>query len=174
MNITKCFLVIFLFVNTNLFSQSYVYSPEGCEYSVTFDGKPELKDSYVSLPNGELFNYVIAQYVIENESSMQKAETLPFEMSALSKGEIKNELLKVLRNYAESSGLSNCEYGFENNSLGYVGKLRGYKTIRGRKCTYGSHVFCGDYSILVIIYGSLSKDYPTAGISDFIDSVERK
>lgn len=171
-NIKFIFLII-VFINTNLYSQSYVYSPNGCEYSVRFEGKPELNDSYVSLPDGELYNYIIAQYVNEKESSMQNAETMPFEISSLSKGEIKSELLHILRNYAESNGLSNCEFGYEENYLGRVGKLRGYKTIKGRKCTFGSQIFCGDYSILVIKYGSLSIDYPTAGITDFIDSVKR-
>ena len=153
--------------------RNYKYRPEGCEYTVVFPGKPELKEKYTESPTGKLMKYEEAQYFDNTSSSILVAESSPNFIDNQNSSEIKEMLIFVAKNNAERKGLEEVSIEYEENSLGKVASFIGYKNVSGMNMTFGGKFILGEYSIMIINYASKSTDYPTISITKFMDSVYR-
>lgn len=169
-------LIIFSSITSISIAQKgneFSYNPQGTEYTIVFPDKPKIKEKYIKLPGGDLFNYQEAQYIDEELLTMLTAETVPLFNNQLSSEEIKTLIIEAASNYAEAKGLSNVGLEYEENSLGKVATFTGYKKIEGIMATVGGKFIMGAYSSLCISYLSPSNNYPTKPIMNFIDSITR-
>lgn len=169
-------LIIFSSINSISIAQKgneFSYNPQGTEYTIVFPEKPKIKEKYIKLPGGDLFNYQEAQYIDEELLTMLTAETVPLFNNQLSSEEIKKLLIEAASNYAEAKGLSNTAIEYEDNYIGKIATFQGYKEITGIMATVGGKFILGEYSTLCISYLSPSKNYPNKVISRFIESISR-
>lgn len=155
----------------------YVYSPSRCIYEVTFYEKPTLKQASIEYGNGFL-NGEVGELYISEEKSLQKIEFYQLDKLIVNKMD-KTVLLEFLRTYSKSNGLNNCDYIFEEIELGKKVKLRGYKTLidkngRDKEMTYEVLAYVKENNFLVLYAGCESKKYPTAEITNFLNSIRLK
>jgi hypothetical protein len=75
--------------------------------------------------------------------------------------------------YAEHNGLQHAQYEFRNDELGYIAKVRGFKTIDGEHVTYQIQEYFGTRSFMTLYMGGPSSTFPAGEIGHFVESVKR-
>jgi len=157
----------------SLRSTPYVYSPDGCEYSVTFPDMPRLTNGF----QPGMGDYVQAQY--ENvgragEYYFLRAECVPISREIATRMGNKEILQQQIVAYAVSNGIQNPEYGYEEDALGKHVHVRGFKTIDSVPVTYKGYMYVGSRSFANLSAGGPSASYPQQGVHEFFSSLRRK
>jgi len=178
MTLNRFFTFFFLIVAFLNISQAqkvkkYEYNPDGSEYTVVFPGTPDIKERYVKLTNGKLFQYQEAIYQSEKYLSVMTAETVPYFEKNYTPEETKELLLKAAADYTDAKGWINVVIDYEENYLGKVVTISGYRKFDEYTVAYGGKYILGDYSILCVSYGAPSSKYPNKIIKKFIESIRR-
>lgn len=88
-------------------------------------------------------------------------------------------LYNTLKDYAINNGFDHPEFQRSENELGTQITLRGYKTLKDEKKTerhliMTAHIYSKENNILILYAASEAKDYPTAEITKFTNSVKAK
>jgi hypothetical protein len=150
---------------TNAFSES-VFQAEGCEYRVSFPGPPEIRTLYTPHTG----NIQSATYYLAKKETFMRAECIPMQLNQLNLAEFAKETMIP---FAENNGLENTEYEFRNDSLGFLGRARGFKTIDGRITTFEILIYFGKTSFIALYMGGTSNTYPAPEIAVFVASAKR-
>lgn len=168
------FLFLFLINTCSQDKKGFKYQAEGNEYSVVFSKKPKTKTS--TSPNtGE---FTTAELIDYEKFSFQRCESLTFSSEYTS--QINKEFVfNYVNNYATFNGLSYPEIHYEENELGKVGTMRAFKELEesnGKKwkVTYFTKAIFGKHSAIILYVGSLSINYPTPEINNFLLSVKKE
>ncbi|MEQ9190980.1 MAG: hypothetical protein RLQ25_10840 [Alphaproteobacteria bacterium] len=165
-------MALFSLSNSHRFSipNEYVYRPDGCAYAVSFPEQPAVR--VVSALNiGEAL-----------EASVSNDETGLLRATCLSSQELgpKNPfpiyadrqlLSESLQAYMEQNGMSDVTYTIESGEFGIRADARGYKQLDGKWATYHATWFVSAGSILGLLVGDSSDQYPSETSMRFIESV---
>lgn len=139
------------------------FTPTGCGYSVTFPRAPIITTIFAP----QIGDYEQANVGSDADGSyFLRAECIPLPLGAGTAEAL--DLKVVLVQYAEGNGLQSVEYEFGPDSLGRYGRLRGFKTISGRRVTYGVLSYVGLRSYLTLYAGGASESYPQTEVYDFL------
>jgi len=153
-------------------SNELQYSPDGCEYSVTFPGIPKLTNGF----QPGIGDYLQAEYASGGRKSgfFVRAECIPVESSVAAELNQKETLQKQIIAYAVSNGLSNPEYSYGEDRLGKHVRVRGFKTIDDTLITFEGYTYVGNSSLISLYAGGSSATYPQSGVYEFFRSLKRK
>ncbi len=151
----------------------YVYSPDGCEYTVTFPGMPRLANGF----QPGMGDYVQAQYENVGRAGgyyFVRAECIAIGKEIAARMNNKDILKQQIVAYAVSNGVQNAEYGYEEDGLGKHVHVRGFKTIDGVPVTFAAKMYVGSRSFASLAAGGPSASYPRQGVYEFFRSLKRK
>lgn len=153
-------------------SKELQYSPDGCEYSVTFPGIPKLTNGF----QPGIGNYLQAEYASGGRKTgfFVRAECIPVESSVAAELNQKERLKKQIIAYAVSNGLSNPEYSYGEDRLGKHVRVKGFKTIDDVLITFEGYTYVGNISLISLYAGGSSATYPQPGVYEFFRSLKRK
>ena len=142
------------------------YSVDGCEYVVTFPGKPEVTNANTTVWD----NFEIASYY---GNSLLRAECHLDETFTKFYFTQKINLFALLEKQAKRDGLSDTIYKYEDSNLGRHAWVRGYKKVNVTPVTYEIHLYAGNSSLLSVYVGGISKTYPTQEVSAYLRSIKK-
>ena len=113
-----------------------------------------------------------AQLTVSNGNAFIRAECASSGQNDLSQFSEKN-IISYMEQLALDNGLSRSGFKVETNSLGKVGELTGVKDSERGRMTVRITNYIGSRSILTIYIASLSKDFQTAEMRAFSNTVEK-
>lgn len=153
----------------------HAFSPDFCEFGVTFASRPTVSEFTVPLPNGETANALRAELV--SGGAFQRAEAIRMP-EGIDQTMTKEVALASLTEYARHNGLTAPELKWEVTTLGPKASLRATKILedRGRQIpvTYVTVWHYGAKSALLLSVGGPSSSYPTTAVVRFLNSLRRK
>ena len=152
--------------------ENYVFTTEGCEYSVSFAEKPHLY-SYQARPFGNIFIDGYGAKIISMENvSLVSAETvnLPESIFKVFNETYANALMK---NYAKQNGIARYQVFYSNDNQQQVSSIIFDKEIDGIMIRYSAELHLGKRSAIILYTGSPVHGYPSDYIVDFIGSLKR-
>ena len=137
---------------------SFVFQPPGCTFSASFPGEPERKE--IVVPGGP----VIIQANFYGSDSLMQAECFaaPPGFSPTTEA-----VMAELRNYTERNGLSDVKFDVVASAGVIRGLARGQKMVSGRPTSYELHLLADGVSLMSLVVGGASSDYPQAGLNEF-------
>lgn len=156
--------------------QFYTYNYPGNEFKVTFLDKPKFYDNNFPF-NGEYLKTETAELIKAENKSMYRAEC--FNYNEINVSNINENYVKdYLSNYADYTGFQYPIIQYEENDLGKIGSLRGFKVLENNnsekiKVTYLTKIIFGNRSCIILYVGCPSEYYPTSSITNFLNSVKR-
>lgn len=163
-------------VSKNIRIETYEFNCAKTEYVVTFAKKPKVVDSSVPV-NDKFLTSKIAELVIPEFNSFCRAECVQLDASFI--GIVDKEYVySFLNQYSTHNGLSYPNFTYEENEMGKVGSVRGYKSMEDGsgneiKITFFSRVYFGNRSVMILYVGCPSENYPTPPITKFLNSLRR-
>jgi hypothetical protein len=156
---------------------TFKYSPEGSIYEIEFMTKPKISE--ISTTDGKaILKAEVAELVMTEDKGYIKSEFI-----ILGKDTVKHfstdALYSILKQYSISNGLSNPEFRNSENELGKQVDLRGYKTLKDedlneRHLIMTAHLYFKENNVMILYGVSEAKDYPTPGITKFLNSIRLK
>lgn len=151
--------------------RGYEFGCPSNEYVVTFPSKPKIADGSVPF-NDSFIKSTTAELASSEYKSFCRAECVNFDIEE--RGTVdKDYFYDFLNQYSEHTGLSYPSFTYEENKLGKVASVRGFKTLINDsneeiKVTYYVRVHYVNKSIMFLYVGCPSTDYPTKFISNFL------
>lgn len=153
-------------------SKNYLFTPDNCEYSVTFPLFPEITEENKTLPDGSTYKCSSASLNLENNGIFSVSYIYDPNKS-LSNDEKKKTLIEFAQACIDNQKLDNTSIEFKKNHLGFSVSVIGYKYFLGKLVTIGNNIYYGENTILFLMFGCLAIDYPTKHLTNFVNSVER-
>ncbi len=149
---------------------AFAFSENSGEFAVVFPSRPNIREVHMSTGDG-----FQAELVLPTEGCLLRAESVIFTPShAVS---IRSVEVRVLTEQAmamaEANGLSNPQVTSARNQLGRFVQVRGNKTIEGTAATFEIIAYYGRSSMIILTVGAPSRDFPTASITNFLNSLRR-
>ncbi len=126
MKILLSILLIVLTISISCQSHKYVeYNAGGNEFSVTFLGKPNIKESTA----GGYMEFETAELILPDDKSFQRCESFLFDEELIKQID-KSYVFDFIGKFAYYQGLSYPEIHYEKTKLGKIGTVRGYKELK--------------------------------------------
>lgn len=149
------------------------WSPAGSEYSVVFQGSPEIKE-IETIVRGKRVTCLTAEYL--GNEGFERADALHYNRTEYV---TKDQAVERMTEYATNYGMGHIEISFDDTNREDIrATLKGVKTISTQ---YGDVVMnffavChwGRESIFSQIIGEAAKTYPSKQGQAFLSSVRRK
>lgn len=161
-------------VNNSL-STRFIYLAGGNEYSVSFKEKPQIKTGNFLVND---LTSEIAELVLVEDASYLQSESFLYTDQFSEASINRQSVIQILRDYSKYNGLVYPKFGFEENDLGKMGKLRGYKIFKDSngkdiEVTFSIEAYFGNKSAIILHGRSPSEIYPTPEIVTFFNSIEK-
>lgn len=158
--------------NINTFIE---YVPKKSDYKLKFKSEPTLSKTKVKVL-GKYFDGEVALSVDKLNLSVLKSEYYILGEDIVRMMN-EYEIEKMLKEYSEFQGYKNVSINYEENELGNIGSVRGYKILsdpKGNelKTIYQSYHYFKDNHLLSLYGASPSFNYPTPNIMEFFRSVK--
>lgn len=151
-----------------------VFSPDGCEYSVTFPSEPSTYTAQITTTDDSLVPVQGAQLTLDKGSGLIRAECGYAGGTGLRQQFGSDDIAAYMVEISKSMGLSKPVYETTETNLGIVGTITGTKdSERGRITTRIINIV-GDSSILTLTLASLSTDFQTPEMPPFVRSVKKR
>lgn len=141
-------------------AEPFRFSPDGCEFAVSFPTQPKLK----SISSGPLSDQLEAE--LSGGGSLLRA-TCAVGISFRT-GQAKTAILE----YFTTNGMKNAEASASATAYGFKVEGRAVKMISNTWVTYAVAWHIAGRSALVMGVASASADFPTSTIWDFQSSLE--
>ena len=156
--------------NETPINEKYSYNVKGCEYSVSFNKKPQISQSKA---DGITFE----RAEVENSLSYMRCESIVYDDLSLLENIDKDYIFSVFDQYANAEGLDNPGYDYEETELGKTAQMIAFKTItRGQRVQVSKYVvraYYGDRSAIFIYTLCPSDNWPTTEVQEFLNSLKR-
>lgn len=150
-------------------ARDVAFHPEGCDYSVVFEAEPRYYTTQKALANGTLVTLRGAELVVSDGRGLTRAECAAIDYNLSSVAQ--NDVTLGMQEIALDLGLSRPDFSFEEQKLGTVGTITGVKdTERGRIIARVTNYY-GPGSIMTLYVTSLSADFQTSEMAEFVQSI---
>ena len=164
-------------VNIDSDQSFYTYSPKGCLFEIQFKEKPKINE--ISTTNGNArLKAEVAELVMVDDRGYVKSELIILGRDTI-KYFNRGKLSNILEEYSVSNGFAHPQFKNTENELGKQVELRGYKTLKDeklneRRMIMTAHLYFKANNLLILYGASEAKDYPTPGITKFLNSIKLK
>lgn len=150
------------------------FAPRISDFTVTFSGKPDVKEFDTITADGDTIKGVRAE--LRAPDSFQRVEVIAMS-PGFSSVETKESATAKMREYAQHNGLRAPEFTWEVTPLGKRLSMRATKILddngKARAVTFEAIVFYGHSSLFTVYVGSLSESYPPTRVVKFLKSVRK-
>lgn len=172
-------LVVTSTINVSKFERSWhslrvsEFSPEGCEYSVSFPSTPTTYTLQKATADGALLPLYGAHLDVEGGVGQIRAECGPTYSADLSNFTNRNFVL-YMTEIAKDLGLSRPAFEVENTPIGIRGTLIGTKDSERGRITVRVINLIGESSIMTLYLMALSVNFQTPEMTPFVQSVRKR
>ena len=150
-----------------------LFSPIGCEYEVKFAEKPRLYVVQKESLDGKLRPLHGADLTVSSGRGFTRAECV--EMGLMDQSQFLDQnILLWSSQIAKDLGILRPNFKVTRGPLGTVATVIGFKSLGRGQMTVEVTNYIGSKSILTTYRMSLSKDFATAEMTQFSNSVRRK
>lgn len=149
------------------------FSPNGCEYSVSFPSVPEKYSMQKATQDGMLVSLHGAQLTIRGGGELLRAECGSAHGIDLTQFNDQNMTFYMVE-ITKDLGLSRPNIEVSDTALGKTGVVTGVKDTERGRITVRVINIIGDTSILTLYLTAFSKNFMTPEMQIFLDSVRSK
>ena len=149
------------------------FSPEGCEYAVSFPGVPTEYTQQKAMADGSLVPLYGAQLVVGGGAGQIRAECAESYGADLSQFNEENFVI-IMTEIAKDLGLSRPGFQIEDTPLGTKGTVTGVKESERGRLTVRVINFAGESSIMTLYLMAFSTSFETPEMLPFVKSVRRR
>jgi hypothetical protein len=167
-----------VFVATCLFGCSQSpraaeFSPEGCEYSVSFPSAPTKYTHQKATADGALIPLYGAQLVVGGGAGQIRAECGPTYGADVAQFSDSN-FISYMTEIAKDVGLSRPAFQVESTPIGTRGTLIGVKDSERGRMTVRVINLVGESSIMTLYLMAFSDSFQTPEMAPFVQSVRKR
>lgn len=149
------------------------FSPDGCEYSVSFPSTPNMYFHQKMTADGTLIPLHGAQLVVSGGAGQIRAECGPTYDADLTQFNERN-FTYYMAEIAKDLGLSRPAFAFEVTQLGRRGTLTGTKDSERGRITVRVINLVGESSILTLYLMAFSDQFQTPEMTPFVRSITKR
>ena len=149
------------------------FSPEGCEYSVSFPSAPTKYTQQKTTADGALIPLFGAQLVVGEGAGQIRAEcasTYDTDLSQFSDSNFVNHMTEI----AKDLGLARPAIEVENTPIGVKGTITGVKDSERGRITVRVVNLVGESSIMTLYLMAFSASFETPEMTPFVQSVRKR
>lgn len=149
------------------------FSPEGCEYSISFPSAPTKYTLQKATADGTLIPLYGAQLVVGGGAGQIRAECATTYSADLSQFSNSN-FVSYMTEIAKDLGLSRPAFEVENTAIGSRGTVTGVKDSERGRITVRVINLVGESSIMTLYLMALSDSFQTPEMAPFVRSVRKR
>jgi hypothetical protein len=147
-------------------ANAYEYSPDRCDFVVSFPSAPQLSKLYA-----ENVGTFTSANLDSDHNVFLRAECIPIDKNDSFTAD---SLIEMMKSYVALNGLKYASYETGADKNGQFIDLRAYKSVAGEAGTFRVRSYVGTRSYLSVYAASPSEIYPTAAIMLFFKSIRLK
>ena len=161
--------LLFLLLAKHTYADT-IYSPNYCEYSVTFPGKP----TYTTVVDPNFGKRVTAKYgTIKNKKGYHVEADCTGGLDPKNTKEMKKDfLIKLITSNFKRLGVVNAQYKYSTGKLGNNVTGTGRMEIDNTMVIFKSSIFVGKHSFIMLHTGTFTSKQVRPEVIKFLNSLE--